>query len=134
MNTSKIDKLQEKADRLEFAIDTNKNDLSYLELQIDNFEPDLHDQYDDMLDEIYKEQIDQVNFISLPCASELLKEHDPVAYRCGYNDFVDSFDFESLEEYADLIEQLEEIEDTISSLEDELEEIQEEIEQLEDEE
>ena len=87
-----------------------------------------------MLDEIYKEQIDQVNFISLPCASELLKEHDPVAYRCGYNDFVDSFDFESLEEYADLIEQLEEIEDTISSLEDELEEIQEEIEQLEDEE
>lgn len=134
MNTSKIDLLLKTIETIEVVIDQKENELHDLDLQIDNFAPDLHDQYDGMLDDIYQEEIDQVSFISLPCPSELLKEHDPVAYRCGYTDFVDSFDFEELKEYQDLLEQKEEIENEISELEEQIEEIQEQIETLEEEE
>ncbi|QDP64807.1 MAG: hypothetical protein GOVbin2917_122 [Prokaryotic dsDNA virus sp.] len=132
MNTLLLD-LENRLNDVTLKIDIENEKLLDIEKDIDNFEPDIHDQYDEMLDEIYQDEVDQVSFVSLPCPSELLKENDPVAYRCGYNDFVDSFDFESLEEYNDLVEQKEEIENNIESLGNELEEIQEEIEQLEEE-
>lgn len=130
MNTSKIELLLKTIETIEFVIEQKANELHDLDLQIDNFEPDLHDYYDESLDDIYQEEIDQVSFISLPYPSELLKAHDPVAYRCGYNDYLDSFDFESLEEYQDLLQQKEEIESEISELDAQIEEIQKEIEQL----
>lgn len=133
MNTSKISKLEKEIQKLEFAVKVNKNDYSDLQLQIDNFEPDLTEEYDQMLDEIYSDEVKQITFVCLPCPSELLKDCDPIAYRCGYNDFVDSFDLELLEEYSELLEQLENIESNIEDLENEIEEIQEEIEALEDE-
>lgn len=133
MNTSKIELLQKTIETIEVVIEQKANELHKLDSQIDNFEPDLHDNYDRMLDDAYQEEIDQVSFISLPCPSELLKEHDPVAYRCGYNDYLDSFDFEELVEYQDLLQQKEEFENEISELEEQIEEIQEEIETLEEE-
>ena len=134
MNTSKIELLEKSIEGLEILTEQKQNELKEIEFFIDNFEPDLHDHYDEMLDDTYQEEIDQVSFISLPCPSELLKEHDPVAYRCGYNDYLDSFDFNELEEYQDLLQQKEEIENEISELEDQIEEVQEEIETLEEEE
>jgi hypothetical protein len=47
---------------------------------------DLHEYYDDMLNETYGE-------IDLGCsysASETLKAVDPIAYRCGFSDWLDS--------------------------------------------
>jgi|TARA_Y100000361_G_scaffold74050_1_gene65550 hypothetical protein len=42
--------------------------------------------YDDMIDEIYGEVKVGVTFN----ASRVLKELDPIAYRCGFNDYMDS--------------------------------------------
>lgn len=131
MNIETLNKLLE---TLQLSLEIEQNDLNNIELQIDNFEPDLHDHYDESLDDIYQEEIDQISFISLPCPSELLKEHDPIAYRCGYNDFVDSFDFEELEEYQDLLQQKKETEEIIQEIEEQIEETEQEIEQLEEEE
>ena len=42
--------------------------------------------YDDMIDEIYGEVNVGITFN----ASRVLKELDPIAYRCGFNDYMDS--------------------------------------------
>ena len=48
---------------------------------------DLHEQYDEMLSEIYGE----VEICGLKYdAARALKEIDPIAYRCGFNDWLDS--------------------------------------------
>ena len=47
-------------------------------------ESSAYEQYNEMLDECYPNQI-----MDIP-ASEILKNCDPVAYRCGFNDWLDS--------------------------------------------
>lgn len=133
MKTSKIELLQKTLETLEIVIEQKQNELYDLDLQIDNFEPDLHDHYDECLDDIYFEEVNQISFISLPSPSELLKEHDPIAYRCGYADFAGNFDFEELEEYRDLLEQKEEMENDIEDIKEQIEELEEDVEQLEEE-
>jgi hypothetical protein len=44
---------------------------------------ELHERYDDMLDEVYGE------FMNL-LASRILKETDPIAYRVGFSDWLDA--------------------------------------------
>ena len=54
--------------------------------------------YDDMLDEAYPETP-----FSIP-ASRILRECDPIAYRCGFHDWADAegIDTDDLEDDADL--------------------------------
>ena len=54
--------------------------------------------YDEMLDEIYTETP-----FSIP-ASRILRECDPIAYRCGFHDWADAegIDTDDLEDDADL--------------------------------
>ncbi len=47
---------------------------------------DAYEMYDDMIDECCGE----VNVGVTLCASRVLKECDPIAYRCGFNDYMDS--------------------------------------------
>ena len=90
-----------------------------LQAQIDNFELDPDDyteRYDDMLDECHG---DFMGYI--------LKEMDPVAYRCGLLDYLDSLDQDEEkmdnDECLELFNQLEEIESEIEELEEELAEL-----------
>ena len=92
-----------------------------LQSQIDSFELDPDDyveQYEEMLDEVHG------NFLGMD-ASYILKEMDPVAYRCALLDYLDGLDQDEEkmknDDYAELIEELEEIESKIEELEDELE-------------
>jgi predicted nucleic acid-binding Zn-ribbon protein len=90
--------------------------------EIDNFEIDVDDkeeQFNDMLDECYEEL-----FNMLP--SRILKECDPIQYREGLNDYVDSLEVSDEPEYKELEEELEGIEDEIQALQDEIEELQDE--------
>ena len=94
-----------------------------LQNQIDNFEldPDYYtEQYDDMLDDVHGE------FLGMN-ASYILKEMDPVAYRCGLLDYLDSLDQDEEkmdnDECLELFNQLEEIESEIEELEEELAEL-----------
>ena len=56
------------------------------------------DAYDDMLDEVYAETP-----FGIP-ASRILRECDPIAYRCGFHDWTDAegIDTDDLEDDADL--------------------------------
>lgn len=93
---------------------------------------DLENEYDEMLDDVYSEVCD-----ALPVSmtgSQLIAEHDPVMYRCGYSDFCNAYDYSSLEVYTDTENEIEEVEDQISDIETEISEIEDQIEALEAEE
>jgi len=47
-------------------------------------ESEAYEQYDNMLDECYPDQV-----MGIP-ASEILKKCDPIAYSCGFDDWLDS--------------------------------------------
>jgi len=47
-------------------------------------EAEAYSLYDDMLDEIYPDQVGNI------LASRILKELDPIAYSCGFDDWLDS--------------------------------------------
>ena len=49
-------------------------------------ETEAYQQYDDMLDECHPNQI-----MNIP-ASTILKECDPIAYSCGFDDWLDSME------------------------------------------
>ena len=94
-----------------------------LQAQIDNFELDPDDyaeRYDDMLDECHGE------FMGMN-SSYILKEMDPVVYRCGLLDYLDGLDQDeekmNNDECLELFNQLEEIKSKIEELEDEIAEM-----------
>lgn len=47
-------------------------------------ESEAYQQYDDMLDEIYPNQVGGI------LASRILSELDPIAYSCGFDDWLDA--------------------------------------------
>ena len=94
-----------------------------LQAQIDGFELDPKDyteRYDDMLDECHGD------FMGMN-ASYILKEMDPVAYRCGLLDYLDGLDQDEEkmdnDECLEMFNRLEEIESKIEELEEELAEL-----------
>jgi hypothetical protein len=54
--------------------------------------------------------------------SRVLKEVDPIAYRCGLSDYVYGLDKECSPEYVLLTEKLEELEEELEELQEELDE------------
>lgn len=85
------------------------------------------DQYDEMLDEQGEIGVAGMSYAT----SQVLKAVDPVAYRCGFNDWVDSLDNEEFPEYIEMRDELEEAEDELSDLENELEELEDERDEAE---
>ena len=92
-----------------------------LQNQIDGFEldpDDYADQYEEMLDDVHGE------FLGMN-ASYILKKMDQTAYRCGLLDYLDGLDQDEEkmknDDYAELIEELEETKSKIEELEEELE-------------
>ena len=89
------------------------------------FDPDdFADQFDESLDESIPE-------IEIGCLtyspSHVLKNVDPVAYRCGLNDFVNSLDVEDSDEYKDLQEEIDQLKSDIEDLESEIEDLENQI-------
>ena len=95
-----------------------EKEIEELKHQIDNFEIDpyeFEDSYCEMLDE--EGNIEVAGFSFSP--SSILKEMDPIGYRCGLIDYADIINIEETEEYKDLEQQLEEAQEELDSLEDE---------------
>ena len=65
--------------------------------------------------------------------SQILKECDPTAYRCGLNDFAD-FEFrkEDTDEYKALQDEIDQLESDIEDLENEIEDLENQIEETEE--
>lgn len=91
--------------------------IEQLNNKIENFEidPDNHeDDFDEALDEGGAVMVGGCEFLP----SRILRELDPIAYRCGLNDYVDSIDLSDDADYCDLCDEL-------ADLEAELEEVEE---------
>ena len=88
---------------------------------------DLADQFDECLNEAGSIKVAGSTFYP----SQILKECDPTAYRCGLNDFADSyFNKEETEEYQSLQSEIDDIQEEIDQLESGIEDLESEIEDL----
>ena len=108
----------------------------------DDLKPtDMDQAYDDMLDECYS--FDCVGGIFATMSpSRVLRECDPVAYRCGFSDYVDSqemiiidgdyYNSDKCETIRD--ELLEELENQADEKQEEIDRIEEEVEKLDEDE
>ncbi len=95
--------------------------LEELKVALENFEldeEDYQDQFDEILDEQGEIKICGANYYP----STILKEVDPINYRCSLSDFVNSIEIEETEEYKDLEDEISDIEAEISRLNDLLDE------------
>jgi hypothetical protein len=102
---------EQRAERVEFL----EREIEKLKNQIEKFEldpDDYSDQFDELLDEQGEVKIGNLGYYP----SYILKNCDPIAYRCGLNDFIDCIDIEDIEEYKDLVEELEELEIGLENL------------------
>ena len=106
-----------------------QNTLSEKESTLSSVEIDQ----DDFI-ENYEASLDDCNgdFMGMT-ASYILKNVDPIAYRCGLNDYCDNEDVTETEEYKQIEEEIETLESAIEDLEADIEAIEEEIEELEEE-
>lgn len=111
--TSKRDELEQ----MQNALANMEND------PLAHFEDEVTSAWDDYLNEAYSEQVDALPWYC-GSAAQLCAEKDPTFYRCGRNDFADSFDVTGLDAYTDLESEIEDLESEITSLEDEIEELE----------
>jgi predicted nucleic acid-binding Zn-ribbon protein len=90
------------------------------------FDPDdFADQFDESLDESIPE-IEIGNLTYSP--SYVLKNVDPVAYRCSLNDYADLvFDASETDEYEALQEEIDQLQSDIEDLEREIEDLENQI-------
>lgn len=99
---------------------------------LDNFDKEEHaslDEYDDMLNECN----DMVEIGSMAYSpSQVLKSVDPIAYDCGFSEWVDSRDNEEFEAYQELQSELEEAEYQVESLSSAIDDLTDELAELEE--
>lgn len=116
---------------MKVEIQNLKNQIEVLEKEISEKEEEIQsfdvseyvseESYDEMLDECYGEiEICGMAYM----ASDALKSIDPIAYRCGFNDYSDTIEPDSIAEYNDLVEEKEALEYELTDLEDELERLE----------
>ena len=125
-------------EQLKNAIDTVESKIVDIEQQIEDKQKEIDhfeytcsdDEYDDFLDDVYGEvQVCSFEY----SASHALKLLDPIAYNCGKSDYESNYDLDDCEEYNDLKDELESLENQLSDLESELEELNDQLEDLENE-
>lgn len=99
-----------------------KEELKQAEYNLNNFEYTItDDEYDQMID--YTETNVTVFGIEFS-PSEVLKQLDPVAYRCGKSDYEASFDITELAEYKDLEQEVTDLKEHIEYLENKIYELE----------
>ena len=113
-----IEQVQKEIENLEL-------DISKLKSEIDNFEYSLTEaEFDKYLDEDGEQHTSVGSFYP----SDILKNCDPVAYRCAKSDYEGNFDLDNCTEYTDMVEELENLESELNILQDELDNLENEAE------
>lgn len=113
----KIADIDVKLAELGHRVDCIKEKMGNVEIDPE----DYSDVFDEMLDDCHGD------FMGY-CASQILKEVDPIAYRCGLNDYVDSsINKSDTEECQDLEEDMVLVENQIEDLEDQRVELEDAI-------
>ena len=120
---AEVEMKEQEIRKMQALIADKEKQQEQIELDPDDYE----DQFDELLDESGTVEAGGYSFYP----SRILKELDPVAYRCGLNDYADSvFDVEDSDEYKDLQEEIDQLKSDIEDLESEIEDLESEIEDL----
>lgn len=127
-----IELLQAEIQIKEHAIRKLRAQIKDKEAQQNSIECDPDD-----LGSLFDESLDEAGSIAVAgCTfypSQILKECDPIAYRCGLNDYADlMFDKEETDEYQALQEEIDQLESDIEDLESEIEDLENQIEEIEE--
>ncbi len=94
---------------IETRIAEIEDELKYFEIDPDEAE----EQYREYLNEFGWVQIGSMSFEP----ARVVEELDPIAYRCGLNDYVDGLDVEDDPRYRELVEELEELKNELENTE-----------------
>ena len=134
--TNKIETLKSEIAVLVEQLNAKKQEraLNLAALEVKKQEMDDYEIDPDSLEESYKDCLNEME--EMPNGwdySDVLERMDPVMYRCGLNDYADSFDKEEQDDYKELLEEYEEFDNINDQLNDEIYDLESEIEDLESE-
>jgi peptidoglycan hydrolase CwlO-like protein len=118
-----IQNLEKELSELKDQLSDLQSKLSDIEANPDQY-ADLSGLHDDMLDELYSEACEALPVCT--SGSELIRELDPIMYRCSFSDFCSNYDYQSLNIYQDTESEIEDIETMISDLESKIEDLENE--------
>ena len=115
--------INQQIEMLESKIDAIKAEIENKQHAIDSFEYEISESdFNEFLDDEGSVTVCGMEFYP----SDILKNCDPVAYRCAKSDYESNYDLDDVEEYADLKDELEALESELEDLESELEDLQNE--------
>ena len=134
--TNKIETLKSEIADLVEQLNAKKQEraLNLAALEVKKQEMDDYEIDPDSLEENYKDWLNEME--EMPNGwdySDVLERMDPIMYRCGLNDYADSFDKEGQDDYKELLEEYEEFDNINDQLNDEIYDLESEIEDLESE-
>jgi hypothetical protein len=110
---------------LKIDLATYKKDLIQAQAELNSFEYSISEhEYDDMIDDL--EPIVLVMGIEFK-PSEVIKNLDYTAYRCGKSDYESSYDLDDCEEYQEIKEKISDLEIEIESLEEKISDLESEV-------
>ena len=112
-------------EQVKTEIENLELNISELKSDIDNFEYLSTDsEFDDYLDGEGEQHTSVGSFYP----SDILKNCDPIAYRCMKSDYESNCNLADCAEYTDMVEKLESLKDELESLKDELDALENEAE------
>ena len=134
--TNKIETLKSEIADLIEQLNLKKQDraLNLADLEVKKQEMDDYEIDPDEVEDNYKDCLSEM--CEMPNGwdyADVLERMDPVMYRCGLNDYADSFDKEEFQDYKELQEEFEELDNINDQLNDEIFDLESEIEDLESE-
>lgn len=121
--TNKIETLKSEIAVLVEQLNPKKQEraLNLAALEVKKQEMDDYEIDPDSLEESYKDWLNEME--EMPNGwdySDVLERMDPIMYRCGLNDYADSFDKEEQGDYKELLEEYEEFDNINDQLNDEI--------------
>ena len=128
--TNKIETLKSEIAVLVEQLNAKKQEraLNLAALEVKKQEMDDYEIDPDSLEESYKDCLNEME--EMPNGwdySDVLERLDPIMYRCGLNDYADSFDKEEQDDYKELLEEYEEFDNINDQLNDEIFDLEQEI-------
>ena len=117
--------INQQIEMLESKIDAIKADIENKQSEINNFEYEVSERdFDEFLDDNGESvTVWGMEFYT----SDILKNCDPVAYRCAKSDYESTYDLDYVAEYVDLKDELEVLESELEDFEGELEDLNNQI-------
>ena len=121
-----LETLKAQIAKLESSIEDVQSNITNKQSEIDNFEYECSEsEFDEVLDDCH-ETYNLGGMTFYP--SDILKNCDPVAYRCAKSDYEGNFDLDDCVEYTDMVDELESLKSDLDSLQDELNSLESEAE------